>query len=101
MAPKAKTKPGEFHIGNGSHLMIKSSTIVEMHDYLKIMTTEGSSLLLDVEIKADFDKIPPQYHQLFMQMMQVRYGGLVNIWDNTSPFTPPEKQKKKWYQIWK
>ena len=101
MAPKIKTKPGEFHIGDGSHLMIKSSTIVEMHDYLKLMTGEGSSLLLDVEIKADFDKIPPEYHQMFCQMMTVRYGGLINIWDNTHPFAKPEIKKKKWYQFWK
>lgn len=99
MAPK--TKPGEFHIGNGSHLMVKSSTIVEMHDYLKLMTSEGTSITLDVEIKADFDKIPPEYHQLFCQMMMVRYGGIVNIWDNTQPFAKPEISKKKWYQFWK
>lgn len=99
MAPK--TKPGEFHIGNGSHLMVKSSTIVEMHDYLKLMTSEGTSITLDVEIKADFDKIPSEYHQLFCQMMMVRYGGIVNIWDNTQPFAKPEISKKKWYQFWK
>jgi hypothetical protein len=99
MAPK--TKPGEFHIGNGSHLMVKSSTIVEMHDYLKLMTSEGTSITLDVEIKADFDKIPPEYHQLFCQMMMVRYGGIVNIWDNTQPFAKPDVKKKKWYQFWK
>jgi hypothetical protein len=52
-------------------------------------------------IKADFDKIPPQYHQLFMQMMSVRYGGIVNIWDNTHPFVKPETKSKKWYQFWK
>ena len=99
MAPKEKK--GEFHIGNGSHLTVKSSTIVEMHDYLKLMTGEGKSLTLDVKILADFDKIPPEYHQLFCQMMQVRYGGIVNIWDNTQPFAKPEAKKKKWYQIWK
>jgi len=27
MAPKIKTKPGEFHIGDGEHLTIKSSTV--------------------------------------------------------------------------
>ena len=56
---------------------------------------------MDVVIKADFDKIPSEYHQLFMQMMSVRYGGIVNIWDNTKPFTKPEVKKKKWYQFWK
>lgn len=99
MAPKQKE--GEFHIGDGKHLMVKSSTVVSMNDQLRLMTGEGKSITLNVEIKADFDKIPQLYHQMFLQMLQIRYGGIVNIWDNTQPFTPPEKQKKKWYQIWK
>lgn len=99
MAPKQKE--GNFHIGDGSHLMVKSSTVVEMHDYLKLMIGDGKSVTLDILIKADFDKIPPEYHQLFCQMMMVRYGGIVNIWDNTQPFAKPDVKKKKWYQIWK
>ena len=99
MAPKEKK--GEFHIGDGSHLTIKTSAIVEMHDYLKLMIEDGKSITLDVVIKADFEKIPPEYHQLFCQMMMVRYGGIVNIWDNTQPFAKPEVSKKKWYQFWK
>ena len=99
MAPKQKE--GEFHIGDGSHLLVKSSTVVEMHDHLKLMIGDGKSVLLDVKILADFEKIPPEYHQLFCQMMMVRYGGIVNIWDNTQPFAKPEVSKKKWYQFWK
>jgi hypothetical protein len=99
MAPKQRE--GEFHIGDGAHLTVKSSTIVEMHDHLKLMTGDGKSTTLDVVIKADFDKIPSEYHQLFMQMMSVRYGGIVNIWDNTKPFTKPDVKEKKWYQFWK
>ena len=99
MAPKKVE--GEFHIGDGSHLTVKSSTVVEMHDILKLMTGDGKGISLDVKILADFDKIPPEYHQLFCQMMMVRYGGIVNIWDNTQPFAKPEVKKKKWYQIWK
>jgi hypothetical protein len=99
MAPKQQK--GEFHIGDGAHLTVKSSTVVEMHDYLKLMTGDGQGVTLDVKILADFEKIPPQYHQLFCQMMMVRYGGMVNIWDNTQPFAKPEVKKKKWYQFWK
>jgi len=72
-----------------------------MHDYLKLVVDSGNTIMLDVEIKADFEKIPPEYHQLFCQMMMVRYGGIVNIWDNTQPFTKPEVKKKKWWQFWK
>jgi hypothetical protein len=99
MAPKQKE--GEFHIGDGSHLTVKSSTVVEMHDYLKLIADEGTRVILDVKITADFGNIPSEYHQLFMQMMSVRYGGSVNIWDNTHPFAKPEVKKKRWYQFWK
>ena len=101
MAAKPKTKPGEFYLGDGSHLTIKTSTIVEMHEYLKLLIGEGKNLVLDVEIKADFEKIPPEYHQLFCQMMMVRYGGIINIYDNSQPFAKPDIKKKKWWQIWK
>jgi len=100
MARKPKKKPGIFDIGDGSHLTIKSSTVVEMRDHLKLMIGNNKCEELDVVIKADFDKIPPQYHQLFMQMMSVRYGGIVNIWDNSHPFAKPI-EKKKWWQFWK
>lgn len=96
-----KKKDAEFHIGDGKHLIMKQTTIVSMKDQLRLMIGEGKSIALDVEIKADFDKIPKEYHQLFIQMMQVRYGGIVNIWDNTQPFAKPEVKKKRWYQIWK
>lgn len=98
MAPKKKQ--AEFHIGDGKHLSVKTSTVVQMHDQLRVMTGEAKSLTLDIEIKADFEKIPPEFHQMFMQMMQIRYGSIVNIWDNTQPFTKPEV-KRKWYQFWK
>ena len=97
------TKQNEeiFYIGDGSHLTVKSTTIVEMHDHLKLMIGDGKDISLDVKILADFEGIPPEYHQLFCQMMQVRYGGIVNIWDNTQPFAKPDVQRKKWYQFWK
>jgi len=99
MAPKQRE--GEFHIEDGSHLTVRSSTVVEMHDYLKLIADEGTRVILDVKITADFGNIPSEYHQLFMQMMSVRYGGSVNIWDNTHPFAKPDIKKKKWYQFWK
>lgn len=99
MAPKKVE--GEYYIGDTSYLTMKTSTTITMKDQLRLMTGDGKGISLDVEIKADFEKIPPAYHQLFCQMMQVRYGGIVNIWDNTQPFAKPEVTKKKWYQFWK
>ena len=99
MAPKKKE--AEFHIGDGKHLTVKTSTTIQMKDQLQVMTGNAKGITLDIEIKADFEKIPPEFHQMFLQMMQIRYGNIVNIWDNTQPFTKPEPKKKKWYQIWK
>ena len=99
MAPKQKNDV--YYIGDGSHLTMKSSTIVKMDDHLKLMIGDGKSISLDVEIKADFETLPKEYHQLFCQMMMVRYGGVVNVWDNTQPFAKPEVSKRKWYQFWK
>ncbi len=100
MSPKKKEE-AEYHIGDGKYLTMKQTTTVEMKDQLRLMTGEGKGITLDVSIKADFEKIPPQYHLLFLQMMSVSYGGMVNNWDNTQPFAKPEVKKKKWYQIWK
>ena len=96
-----KQKEGEYYIGDTSYLTMKSSTIIEMRDQLKLMIGSGESVNLDISIKADFDNIPTEYHQLFCQMMMVRYGGIVNVWDNTQPFAKPNITKAKWYQFWK
>lgn len=94
-------KEAEFHIGDGQHLTLKTTYTVEMKDKLRLITGEGKGTDLDVTITADFEKIPKAYHLLFMQMMSVRYGGIVNIYDNTAPFSDPKESKKKWYQFWK
>jgi len=97
----SKETQSEIHVGDAKYLTMKTSTIIEMRDRLKLMVGNGESVELDVLIKADFDNIPSEYQQLFCQMMTVRYGGIVNIWDNTQPFVKPEVKNKKWYQFWK
>ena len=94
-------KEAEFHIGYLQHLTIKTTYTVEMKDKLRLVTGEGKGLDLDVNVTADFEKIPKEYHLLFMRMMSIKYGGIVNIYDNTAPFEDPKKPKKKWYQFWK
>ena len=48
MAPKQKE--GEYYIGDTSYLTMKSSTIIEMRDQLKLMIGSGESVNLDVSI---------------------------------------------------
>jgi len=95
-----KPHPGEIHIGGGNHLTIKSSYIVEMKDNLLLYTGKGEPVELFVEIKADFEKIPPEWHHTMIQMMAARYGGVVKCYDNTKPFKSPIPIKRKWWQFW-
>ena len=94
-----------IHVGNGNHLTIQTSYVVSMVDELKLFKgdTDNKAIELIVEIKANFEKIPEQYHQTFLSMMSARYGGVVNLYDNTEvlPFQKTEKPKKRWYQFWK
>jgi hypothetical protein len=94
-------KEAEFHISDGQYLTMKTTYTVEMKDKLRLLTGEGKGQDLDITITADFEKIPKEYHLLFMRMMMVRYGGIVNVYDNTSPFEDPKKPKKPWYKFWK
>lgn len=91
----------EFHIGDGQHLTMKTTYTVQMRDKLRLLTGDGKGKDLDITISADFEKIPKEYHLLFMRMMMVRYGGVVNVYDNTTPFEDPQSPKKPWYKFWK
>lgn len=94
-------KEAEFHIGDGQHLTMKTTYTVQMRDKLRLLTGDGEGKDLDITITADFEKIPKEYHLLFMRMMMVRYGGVLNVYDSTSPFEDPQIPKKPWYKFWK
>ncbi len=94
-------KESEFHIGYGQHLTMKTAYTVQMRDKLRLLTGNDKSQDLDITISADFEKIPKEYHLLFMRMMMVRYGGVVNVYDSTNPFEDPQSLKKPWYKFWK
>jgi len=91
----------ELYIGDGNTLVVKSSYVVELNDELKLLTSDHSSVNLNVKISANFEKVPDEYHQVFLQMMSARYGGSINCYDNITPFEIPKPKKKKWYQIFK
>jgi hypothetical protein len=94
-------KEAEFHVSDGQYLTMKTTYTVEMKDKLRLSTGDGEGQDLDITITANFEKIPKEYHVLFMRMMMVRYGGIVNIYDNRNPFEDPKMPKKPWYKFWK
>jgi hypothetical protein len=92
-------KNSELFLGGG-HLNIQSTQYVETYNSLKLITITDGAIELNVEIKADFSKIPEKYHEVFLNMMTTKYYGRVSFGDN--PFSkclPPIR--KKWYQFWK
>lgn len=83
----------------GDWINIKTSTVVKLNDLL-VVQHDGSPITLMVEIKADFNTIPTEYHEVFLNVMSSRYLGKVNFGDN--PFSQCKPvQKRKWYQFWK
>jgi hypothetical protein len=88
----------EISLGN-NYLNIQTSKNVELNEVLSLMTEEGA-YDLEVKVIANFETIPERYHEVFINMMTVKYYGKVSFGDN--PFSqclPPKK--KKWYQFWK
>jgi len=87
-------------MGEGKHLNLQSSEWVQTYNSLKLMTVNEGAIELNVDIKADFSKIPEKYHEVFLNMFSSKYIGTVSFGDN--PFSlcvPPPK--KKWFQFWK
>jgi hypothetical protein len=94
------TEKSELYLGNGQHLTVKSSYLVEMRDQLKLLRNDDS-ITLNVKITANFENLPDEYHQIFLQMMSARYGGTINCYSNITPFQIPKPHEKKWFQFWK
>lgn len=91
----------EFQIGDTNHLVMKATYTVEMTERLSLVLPGRKALSMDVKISADFEKIPSEYHNTFIQMLSAKYGGTVNCYENTEPFAIIGKKKKKWYQLFK
>jgi hypothetical protein len=89
----------EIYLGGG-HLNIQSASYVQTYNSLQLITPDDGSIELNVEIKADFSKVPEKYHEVFLNMFSSRYVGAVSFGDNPFSICKPAP-KKKWYQFWK
>jgi hypothetical protein len=93
-------KETEINLGSGNNLEMRSSRLVKTFQTLYLNTEDKGTLLLSVEISADFDSIPEEYHEVFLNMMSAKYLGRVSFGDN--PFSQCQPApKRKWYQFWK
>jgi hypothetical protein len=95
-----KNKETEINLGSGNNLEMRSSRLVNTFQTLYLNTEDKGTLSLSVEISADFDSIPEEYHEVFLNMMSAKYLGRVSFGDN--PFSQCQPApKRKWYQFWK
>ena len=93
-------KETEINLGSGNNLEMRSSRLVKTYQTLYLITEDKGTLSLSVEISADFDSIPEEYQEVFLNMMSAKYLGRVSFGDN--PFSQCQPAPKiKWYQFWK
>lgn len=90
----------EIHLGGGNHLLMTTSKLVTCHETLTLVTMRKGSIPLDITIQADFNSIPEEYHEIFLNMMMSKYCKTVSFGDNPFSQCLPEP-KRRWWQIWK
>lgn len=90
----------EYFLYNSTGVNVQTSRNVKLKNSLTLIGEKGESIILDIDIITDFDTIPEQYHEVFLNMLTSKYYGKTSFGHN--PFSkclPPKK--KKWYQFWK
>ncbi len=90
----------EYFLDYFTGVNVQTSRNVKLKNSLTLIGEKGESIILDIDIITDFDTIPEQYHEVFLNMLTSKYYGKTSFGHN--PFSkclPPKK--KKWYQFWK
>lgn len=64
------------------------------------VTVNKEIIPLTVKIEADFESIPEQYHEVFLNVLTAKYYSRVALGSN--PFSKyPRATKRRWWQFWK
>ena len=95
-----KNKDTEINLGSGNNMEMKSSRMVTTYQVLYLTTPEDGTVSMSIKIEADFDTIPEQYQEVFMNMISVKYLDRVSFGDNPFSQCLPAP-KRRWWQIWK
>ena len=90
----------EINLGSGNNLIMTTSKLVSCHEVLTLVVNGKRSISLDIKVQADFDTIPEEYHEIFLNMMTSKSCKAVSFGDN--PFSKCQPApKRRWYQFWK
>jgi hypothetical protein len=71
----------DFHIGNGSYINMKTSSIVKLTEQFIIYTPDGP-ITLNTDVVADFATIDPKYHEIFFNVLSSKYLNRASFGDN-------------------
>ena len=66
-------KESEIFLGAGNNMSMKSSRLVSTYQTLYLTTPNHGSISMNIKIEADFDTIPEEYQEVFMNMISVKY----------------------------
>lgn len=89
----------EINLGSGSNYLVATAKNVTMWQHLTVVNG-NKTVQLDVKIEANFDTIPEEYHEVFLNIMTSKYYNKASFGDNPfSQCTPTSK--RKWWQLWK
>ena len=90
----------DYQINNITGIDVKITQSAALKNSITLTTEEGKTFILEIDIIANFDGIPEQYHEVFLNMLTSKYYSKVSFGYNPfSQCTPPKK--KRWYQFWK
>ena len=95
-----KNRESEIFLGAGNNMEMKSSRMVTTYQVLYLTTPEDGTIPMTIKIEADFDTIPEEYQEVFMNMISVKYLDRVSFGDNPFSQCLPAP-KRRWWQIWK
>ena len=95
-----KNRDTEINLGNGNNMEMHSSRLVKTHQTLYLTTEDRGTIALNIDITADFDSIPQEYQEVFLNMMAAKYLGRVSFGDNPFSQCVPIP-KRRWWQFWK
>lgn len=89
----------EVTFGVEKYYNVKTSTVVKLQESFVVHTETGAQTLT-VDILADFETIPREYHEIFLNVLTSKYLNKVSFGENPFSSCMPLKQKS-WWQFWK
>jgi hypothetical protein len=90
----------DYQIGTLTGMDVKITQSATLKNSLTLVAENGKTFVLEIDIVANFDGIPEQYHEIFLNMLTSKYYSKTSFGHNPfSQCTPPKN--KRWYQFWK